>query len=177
MMGENQPPSIAPFVGMSNADENVFLQYGQRTLWSQVRKGDTEITALPGMAQYRTTRHVAAAYTLTERDVNQRQGDSVGVVNDFREARRYLEIPYRALYCKELSNVLAAGRIIGSDGDAWQITRVIPACVLTGEVCGEAVALSMEQGVPVTAVDVSALRQRLRDKGLLLHRTEVGGEA
>jgi len=176
MTGEHQPDGIAPFVGVDNESENVFLQYGQRALWKKTQEQGMTVTALPAMAQYRMTRHIRSAYDLTAADVNTHLEDSVGVVGDFRAPRRYLEVAYRSLYTPALENVYAAGRIIGADGDAWQITRVIPAAAMTGEAAGLAVDEALRQGTTAQSLRVGLLQARLRERGFTLHRRELEGD-
>lgn len=40
-----------------------------------------------------------------------------------------------------MSNLLAAGRDISTSDAMWDVTRVIPACAVTGEAAGTAAAL------------------------------------
>ncbi|MCI8622256.1 MAG: FAD-dependent oxidoreductase [Provencibacterium sp.] len=49
-----------------------------------------------------------------------------------------LYIPYRALFAARTVNLLAAGRCISCEEDAWHITRGIPSCTITGQAAGTA---------------------------------------
>ena len=67
-----------------------------------------------------------------------------------------------------------AGRCISSEGDAWEVTRVIPAAALTGQAAGAAAALSVQYDTTLDRVDVGQLQQRLRERGVrLLHQSEL----
>lgn len=71
-------------------------------------------------------------------------------------------IPYRCLIPKDLSNVLVAGRCIGSDRRMQSSVRVMPGCFITGEAAGRAAALACESG-ETRLVDIRALQERLKD--------------
>ena len=103
---------------------------------------DRDIITIPGMAQYRTTRHIQGEYELTINDEEKHHEDSIGAIGDFRKRHVHYEIPYGCLYNKEFPNMLAAGRIVSASGDGWEVTRVIPVAALTGQVAGTAAHLA-----------------------------------
>lgn len=74
-------------------------------------------------------------------------------------------IPYRCLVPKGLSNVLVAGRSISTDRLSQGSTRVMPVCLCMGEAAGLAAAMATSQDGNTGAVDVQALRRRLREEG------------
>ena len=79
-------------------------------------------------------------------------------------------IPYRCLTPVGLSNVLVAGRCIGSDSAMNGSIRVMPPCLVTGEAAGIAAAMACDMGTPdIHAVDVSALQENLLRHGAYLH--------
>jgi hypothetical protein len=84
------------------------------------------------------------------------------------------EIPYRALVSRDISNVLASGRMISASGDAWEATRVIPPAALTGQAAGIAAALAIRKKCPVAEVPVANLQKGLQDSGILLHYQAPG---
>lgn len=154
-------------------DETDFILKG-RSLYlerlHQEEQGCDRGTVLwPSMAMARKIRRIAGAYTLTEADVNQSFHDSVGSICDWRTPGPIYEIPYRVLYGPMLENVLTCGRTISSDGDAWEVTRVIPPAVLTGQAAGTAAALAAAQHCPVQHLDVTALQQQLQHDGVTIH--------
>ena len=78
-------------------------------------------------------------------------------------------IPYRCLTPKGLRNVVVSGRCISTDRPVQGSTRVMPACLVTGEAAGLAAALAARAGQPdVHAVDTAHLRRRLREEGAYL---------
>ena len=96
--------------------------------------------------------------------------DSIGMAGDWRKFGPAYEIPLRTLYTEDLVNCMAAGRIISVTDAMWDITRVIPACAVTGQAAGLAMAMTDD----VTALDVSRLQNELVKQGVLLHLQDAG---
>jgi len=91
---------------------------------------------------------------------------------DYREKYRYKKgksygIPYRSLIPRDLSNVLVAGRCIGSDRRMQASVRVMPGCFITGQAAGTAAALACDSG-NTRLVDTKELQRRLREAGAYL---------
>ncbi len=128
---------------------------------------------VPAMAQFRHTRRIDGLFTLLPGMEWRSFDDSIGMVADWRCSGKVWEIPYRTLLSAELENVAAAGRCISSDGDAWEVTRVIQAAALTGEAAGTAAALSLSRNKALPELDVPALQQQLRENGNRIHLGEV----
>jgi hypothetical protein len=60
--------------------------------------------------------------------------------------------------------------MISAGGYAWEVARVIPCCVFTGEVAGTAAALSLDLGrKAVQDLDIPRLQKTLADKGIDIH--------
>ena len=78
------------------------------------------------------------------------------------------EFPYEGLIDRSIPNILAAGRMVSARGEAWEIARFIPACVLTGQAAGTAAALAAGAGQTVQALDVPALQRRLAADGQIM---------
>ena len=76
-------------------------------------------------------------------------------------------IPYRSLIARSFSNLLVAGRCIGSDRQMQASVRVIPGCYITGQAAGAAAALASESG-DVRNVKYSDLVRELRALGAFL---------
>jgi len=86
------------------------------------------------------------------------------------------EIPFSSLIPEKIRGVAAAGRTTSSDGEAWEITRVIPCAAVTGEAAGTAAAIAMQTGKTVDEIPYELLAQKLRERGVKLHLSEVGLE-
>ena len=76
-------------------------------------------------------------------------------------------IPYRCLIPKRLSNLLVAGRCIGTDRQMQASIRVMPGCFLTGQAAGAAAALATDCE-NVRRVDIKDLQQALIKLGAYL---------
>jgi len=175
MTGKGQPEGFPLIAGVTSDELNLHVQTGQKILISQLQtmdRNEGEIVALPTMAQFRTIRRIIGDYTLTEENMYTPYDDSIGAFADFRVSRRtqWYEIPYRTLYSSKFPNMLAAGRIISSTGEAWNASRVIPVAVLTGEACGTAAALAVRNGVAPSLLNVPLLQQTLEDNGNIIKK-------
>ena len=138
------------------------------------RHDDFPVT-LPSMAQFRTTRRIVGRETLTDGQNATRFEDSIGLVADWRQPGYVWEIPLRTLIPHKIKGLLAAGRCISSSGDAWEVTRVIPAAALTGQACGAAAVLALERQTTPDRLDASDVQARLRERGVKIHLDEVPG--
>lgn len=177
MTGKGQPEGFDPIAGVTSDEVNKHIQTGQRILISQLQTMDRqagELTALPMMPQFRTIRRIVGDFTLTEENMYTRYDDAIGAFADFRPSRRtqWYEIPYRTLYSSKFPNMLAAGRIISSTGEAWNASRVIPVAVLTGEACGIAAAQAVKAEVLLPELNVEKLRTEMADKGNIVTKPE-----
>lgn len=177
MTGKGQPEGFKPIAGVTSDEVNLHIQTGQKILISQLKTMDRnagELTALPMMPQFRTIRRIIGDFTLAESNMYQNFEDSIGAFADFRQPRRtqWYEVPYRTLYSSKFPNMLAAGRIISSTGEAWNASRVIPVAVMTGEACGTAAALAVRNSVTVPAVDVRQLRDVLAANGNIVSKPQ-----
>ena len=76
-------------------------------------------------------------------------------------------IPYRSLCPVGISNLLVAGRCIGTDRSMEATVRVMPACFMTGQAAGTAAAMASEFG-DIRKVDVKKLRERLIADGAII---------
>jgi FAD dependent oxidoreductase len=74
-------------------------------------------------------------------------------------------IPYRCLCPKGLTNVLVAGRSIGTDRTVNGSVRIMPVCLNTGEAAGIAAARAAANGGNVHQVDTTWLRAQIMAKG------------
>ncbi len=115
--------------------------------------------------QVRMTRRINGAYTMNDEEQFVRFEDSIGLISDWRKAGPVYEIPFRCLWGEKIKNLIACGRCISVTDDMWDITRVIPACAVTGEAAGIAAAISDN----FASLDYSELARLLSDAGAKLH--------
>ena len=180
--GERQPKGSAKFDGTDARDVTRFVLEGRKLLREHLRakradRHDYFPLALPSMPQFRTTRHIVGEVVMTDGQDGRRVHDSIGMAADWRRAGPVWEIPYRALLPKGVKGLLAAGRCISSEGDAWEVTRVIPAAALTGQAAGVAATLAVRGGTTPDRLDTADVQKHLRKRGIPLHLDELGPRA
>ena len=131
---------------------------------------------LPAMPQFRKIARIKGRSTLCDNQHDTRFADSIGLYADWRKSGHVWETPYGTLLPEKVRGVLAAGRCISTDGDAWEVYRVIPAAVMTGEAAGTAAALAVENQCAPDELDVDQVQSALREHHIRLHLKEVGLE-
>ena len=77
----------------------------------------------------------------------------------------WYDIPYGALVCADLTNLMACGRCVSADQLAMASLRVMGPSMATGQAAGEAAALAAAKDGMTRAVDVNELQRRLRANG------------
>ena len=160
------------YTGLSSAEVTDYLLRNQSILLSKLRKtgrNTRDMAQLPGVPQFRTTRRVDGEYTLRVEDAYRHFDDSVGAICDFDRADYLYEVPLRALYSKACPNLLTAGRSAAGEGYAWDVLRVIPPAIQTGQAAGEAAALAVEMNTDPGKVSIAQLQARLARGGVMIH--------
>ena len=87
---------------------------------------------------------------------------------DFRQPVAFYQISYRCLLSVKTKNLITAGRCISVANSAWDITRVIPTCAVTGEAAGVAAAMSAQTGKELRHLDPGRLQARLKEHGVII---------
>lgn len=172
LYGHNQPSDVPLYTGLSSAEVTDYLLRNQSILLSKLRKtgrNTRDMAQLPGVPQFRTTRRVDGEYTLRVEDAYRHFDDSVGAICDFDRADYLYEVPLRALYSKACPNLLTAGRSAAGEGYAWDVLRVIPPAIQTGQAAGEAAALAVEMNTDPGKVSIAQLQARLARGGVMIH--------
>lgn len=170
--GHGHPEGMPRFFGASLEMVNDFLQKNQLLLYEKIKdqsRMERDIHYLPGMAQLRTTRHIRGKQSLTEADLYRHQPDSIGAICDFDRRDSLYEVPYGALVCEGFDNLITCGRSAAAEGWAWNVLRVIPPAVLTGQAAGIAAAQAAEGGYDISALPLGPLQQALADTGVIIH--------
>ncbi|MCI6674839.1 MAG: FAD-dependent oxidoreductase [Spirochaetaceae bacterium] len=127
------------------------------------------LSAIASIPELRMTRRIAALKTICEDDVHKEQRDSVGLINDWRRRGPVWEVPFSSLYHPQVPNLAAVGRCISATDGMWDVSRVIPSCVVTGQAAGTAFSLSPN----LAELDPDCLGKVLRKDGVLLHEKEL----
>ena len=172
LWGDDQPADVPLWAGLDALEVTDYLKVNQKLMLENVKKthkDSREIAMIPLMPQFRTTCHILGDYSLQVDDVYKHFDDSVCAINDF-EHRDYLwEVPLRTLCRRDYPNMMTAGRSASGDGYAWDLLRVIPAAIITGQAVGEAVALAIRDGVGVADVNIKELQDKLTAENVMVH--------
>lgn len=173
LYGHHQPADKPLWAGLTVEDVTEYLVDNQLVMLDSIRGDDRrsrDIAMLPMMPQFRTTCHIDGDYSLKESDAYRHFDDSVCAINDFDRRDRLYEVPLRCLVRSEYPNLITAGRSAAGEGYGWDVLRVIPPAILTGQAAAEAAAISLESGAPIAKVDIPLLQKRLKeDDNIMIH--------
>lgn len=133
----------------------------------------------------RESRKVIGEYTLTVEDLKSlaRFEDAIATANYdidihnpegegtshyYFKRDEWYEIPYRCLVPIGMKNLLVAGRCISATHEAQASLRIMPFCAEIGQAAGIAVSVAKKNGTTVCDVDVSVVREILKQEGFVL---------
>lgn len=86
------------------------------------------------------------------------------------DRRDYLfEIPFGTLVRKGVDNLITAGRSASAEGYAWDVIRVIPPAIITGQAAGVACAHALDENRPVWEINIHSLQEELQLENVQLH--------
>lgn len=181
--GADAPKGMRKFYGTKGKDVSEFVIEGRKMLREFYKKeqalrgengrNDIYPMTLPSIAQFRTTRRIDGIKTIKSNDKEKHFDDCVGMVADWWSGRDIWEVPYYTLIPQKIKGLITAGRCISSEGEAWEVMRVIQSAVLTGEIAGIASAMSVKLNTTPDMIDVSDLQKILKEKGFLLNINEL----
>ena len=165
--GEHEKQGIS---GVTAKEITDFVLEGRRMFLEKFRDSSPDsrdVSMIPFMPQFRTIRRIVGDGAFEGVD-GRRYADSVGSFGDFRRSNlgRHYQMPFSTQYDRSFPNLVAAGRIVSATSDeAWEVSRVIPVCALTGQAAGTAAAMAVDG--EIRNVDVKGLQRRLADSGVL----------
>ncbi len=172
LWGDGQPEDIPTWSGLSADDVTDYLIRNQRLTLENIKKSDRmsrDIAMLPFMPQFRTTCRIKGDYSLRVGDAYKHFDDSICAINDFEHRDHLWEVPLRSITRRDHPNILTAGRSASGDGYAWDLLRVIPPAILTGQAAAEAACLALKQNVGVADVDIRVLQAKLEKENVMIH--------
>lgn len=172
LYGYNHPEQIALHKGATLENINEYLQKNQLEMLRKIKQEDRRahnIHMLPSMAQLRTARRIDGDSTLKGRDVYHHCSTSIGVICDFDHQDRLFEVPYGTLVRTGFDNLITCGRSASGEGWGWDVLRVIPPAVLTGQAAGIAAAQALSSHTPLPSLPVEILQSALKKTGVIIH--------
>ncbi len=172
LYGGKHPENIPLYYGGSAEDVDRYLIANQLELLEKLKADERlsrDVVTLPGMCQFRTSRRIDGEYVLQESDTYRHFDDSIAAICDFDRRDYLFEVPYRTLVSKMAPNLLTCGRCAAGDGYAWDVLRVIPPAILTGQAAGLAACQAIDTGAPIFGIDVPRLQKKLEGQNVLIH--------
>ena len=172
LYGDNHPADLPVWSGLTVDNVSEYLIHNQKLMLEHLKgqpRFERDVAMMPLMPNFRTTCRIDGDYTLKLTDCYHHFADSVCAINDFDHRDYLFEVPLRTLTRRGFDNMITAGRSAAGEGYAWDILRVIPPAILTGQAAGEAAALAMETDRAIADVDIAVLQKRLADENVMIH--------
>lgn len=130
----------------------------------------------------RETRHIMAAYMLTEEDVlscaefedciamcafpiDIHDPSDQGLLWTKTDSSCCYDIPYRVMLPMKATNLLVTGRCVGATHEASASARITPTVMAMGQAAGIAAAMASQKDADVTAVSVRELQSKIVAQG------------
>ncbi|MBQ3075693.1 MAG: FAD-dependent oxidoreductase [Clostridia bacterium] len=164
------------FSGLDALENSEMLMYSREKMLDDIEKlkvtkedPSIEPIMISTIQELRMTRRIVGVEDFLYANVEKPVESSIGCIGNWHKCGGGHEIPYGSLFGKKIKNLITAGRITSTDDAGWDLTRVIPACSVTGEAAGVAAAMTDD----FAALDVSLLQNKLREKGVLIHLDEA----
>ena len=172
LFGDNQPTDVPRWSGLTAEEVTDYLLTMQQNVLNKLKETDRlarDVAVIPMMPQFRTTAHIKGDYSLKVADAYRHFEDSVCAINDFEHRDHLFEVPLRTLCRRAYPNILAAGRCADGTGYGWDLLRVIPPAILTGQAAAHAAYLALKTGVGAPAVDIRSLQTVLEKDDIMVH--------
>ena len=169
--------SAETFSGLCAEENDRILNLSHRKMLEHILKMQSEQpeyvpATLPAVLQVRMSRRLSSNCILDIKDDFQSFTDSIGMISNWKKRGPIYEVPFRCLFSQRWSNLLTAGRSIDVTDEMWDLSRVIPACCLTGQAAGTAAALAGKEDIRTLVV--SELQTKLLHDGVRIHLHQLG---
>ncbi len=167
---EDKPLDERRFTGLCGEEisEMVILSHKQilKNIKESRKDDESHIpVTIPTIPQIRMTRRIDGLYTLDTSDDGKEFSDSIGMIGNWKKRGPIYQIPFRSLFGEKIANLITAGRCISATDAMWDVTRVIPACAVSGEAAGVAAAMTDD----FKSLSVSELQKILISKGVKIN--------
>jgi hypothetical protein len=182
-VGRGAPETGKKYLGTDGKDVSEFILKSRELLINDLKKlyakegkekrNDYYPITLASMPQLRTTRRIDGISTIRDDGHSKEMSDSVGLVADWRKSGFVWEVPYTSLLPKKVKGLIAAGRCISNECDAWEVMRVIPAAALTGQIAGLSAAIAVKNNTNPDALEVKDIQNALKSKNIPIHIDDI----
>lgn len=172
LYGDNQPEGKPARVGATAKDITEYIIENHIECLENIKDLDRKtrtILNIPNMPQFREIRRIDGDYTLKTEDAYKHFEDSIAAICDF-DRRDYLyEVPYGTMIKTGFPNLITAGRTAAAEGYAWDVLRVIPPAILTGQAAGVACAIAINEKTDICRIDIKKLQEKLASDNVMIH--------
>ena len=163
------------FQGVDGWEVSEMVQLSHDQILRQVmERRKTDPSYVPAtvatIPQLRMTRRIAGISTMDTADDHVEKPDSIGLIGNWKKAGPVYAVPFSALHGHGIRNLITAGRSISATDAMWDVTRVIPACAVTGQAAGTAAAMTGD----FSQLSVETLQKVLLEDGVRLTLGEIG---
>ena len=172
LYGDKQPADVPKWSGLTVEEVTDYLVRNQHAMLENLKKTDRnsrEVAMLPLMPNFRTTCRIDGDYSLSVNDAYKHFDDSICAINDFDHRNHLFEVPLRTLCRRDYPNMITAGRSASGEGYGWDLLRVIPPAILTGQAAGHAACQAIRENVGVASVDIKTLQNTLEKDDVMIH--------
>ena len=172
LWGDNQPKDIPMWTGLSAEEVSDYIQRNHQKLLNKLKTSDRnsrEIVSMPLMPQFRTTCCLQGDYVFSVKDAYRHFDDSIAAINDFEHRDHLFEVPLRTITRHDYPNIITAGRSASGEGYGWDLLRVIPPAIITGQAAGEVACQALKEKVAVANVEIKSLQNKLEKENVMVH--------
>ncbi|MBR3577136.1 MAG: FAD-dependent oxidoreductase [Clostridia bacterium] len=172
LFGDNQPENVPKWSGLTVEEVTDYLVRNQLLVLKRLKGTDRfarEITHLPFMPQFRTTCRLDGDYALKVSDAYKHFDDSICAINDFEHRDHLFEVPLRCITRKDYPNMLTAGKSASGEGYGWDVLRVIPPAIITGQAAAHTACMALRDKVNAADVNITNLQKKLENDDIMVH--------
>lgn len=172
LYGNNHPEGKPLWMGADGNQVTEYVMENHIEMLNKIKgdnKDSRDVVLLPTMPQFRTTCHIDGDATFKSEDAYKHFEDSIAAICDF-DRRDYLyEVRYGVLIKTGFDNIITAGRSASGEGYGWDVLRVIPPAIITGQAAGNACAQAIDDNTPIYDIDIKKLQNTLESQNVMIH--------
>lgn len=173
LYGGNHPEGMPKFTGTTKESVTDFVVKNHLEMLNAIKpvnRRERDIVMLPSMAQFRTTRTIIGDEMFDKANAFTHSNTSIGAICDFDHRDYLFEVPYGTLVKTGFDNLITAGRTACAKRDySWDILRVIPPAIITGQAAGIAASIAIDTQKPIYGIDVPSLQKELEKQDVMIH--------
>ena len=172
LYGNNHPKEMPLWKGADAESVTNYILSNHIDMLNNIKGDDRvkrDVFCLPTMPQLRTTCHLNGDAVFSADNAYKHFDDSIAAICDF-DRRDYLyEVPYGVLVKTGYDNIITAGRTASAEGYGWDVLRVIPPAIITGQAAGCAAVQAISDGDPIYDIDIKKLQNTLESQDVMIH--------